>query len=841
MRKALVTVLVILVLGLLITSQAGTTPETGAIMEDFTIRLLDGSDFTLSQHLGKAVFVNVWATWCGPCAAEIPDLQKISKEYSETLVILGLNCGEDEQTVRNFLNEHGVTYPQALDVTGDFINATFPTEYIPYTVVIGADGTVIVAETGLQSYDTFLGWYQTAISSVAGQHPQVQQAMNTPAGDEPETIAEASGLRYKVRNREAVVTGYSGNETNLVIPASLGGCPVTAIGANAFQYNGSLESVKLPGSVRSIGDVAFDQCFSLCDINFPSGLTSIGKCAFGNCFALTRVVIPGGVAVIPENCFWGCVGLQVVLMEEGVQEIEINAFAGLENLRIVYLPRSLKSIHEIAFENNTALNALYAYPDSYAARWAKSGGREGALLIVVPESDLQYEVLEDSVTILNYFGSEATAALPWTIEGKPVRRLGDGGFNFGLTVHKLYVPESVQTIGSICGRDSVIQEICIPSNVTSIDEHAFTHSPLLRSITVDPLNEIYFSKNGVLFRRGMCWSLDCYPCGKEDAFYEIPDGTVEIDSWAMMGTRHLQHLTIPASVSFIGRQALAYGKALASVTVDVGNPHFYAADGVLFSREPDALVQYPRMRKGDAYKIPAGISEVLICAFYECRLGSIEFPDSLTYIGDMAFMDSNLLRDIRFNDGLLKIDSQAFDYCCSLESVRIPSSVKEISNFAFNADYLQKAIVEDGSYAQQWFMENGFAEKIEIASLEEARNIREAYNRIVAGQGLEKRVEAGESFDFYTGESGSYLGGDFYYGSLGFFGNNGQRGIAKIGKADSVYDLSMPSEYTQFGVPAVKGWYYVSLSSQGEGYFTLLKATGVGEKWVSVVYCNFHE
>ena len=53
------------------------------------------------------VFVNVWASWCGPCVGEIPDLQQLAEDYPDTLVILGLNSGEDKQTVRNFVSNNG--------------------------------------------------------------------------------------------------------------------------------------------------------------------------------------------------------------------------------------------------------------------------------------------------------------------------------------------------------------------------------------------------------------------------------------------------------------------------------------------------------------------------------------------------------------------------------------------------------------------------------------------------------------------------------------------------------------------------------------------------------------
>ena len=77
--------LLVLVMGLLgslgTAVAAGDAVQVGQKAPDFSSPLLDGSSFKLSDSLGKVVFVNVWASWCGPCASEVPDLQKLAEAY----------------------------------------------------------------------------------------------------------------------------------------------------------------------------------------------------------------------------------------------------------------------------------------------------------------------------------------------------------------------------------------------------------------------------------------------------------------------------------------------------------------------------------------------------------------------------------------------------------------------------------------------------------------------------------------------------------------------------------------------------------------------------------------
>ena len=93
--------------------------------------------------------------------------------------------------------------------------------------------------------------------------------------------------QYIIKNGEAVITGYSGDSAVLSLPDTLGACPVTAIGDQAFYDCDTLEQVILPASVVTIGDSAFRDCDVLRAVGFSAALTSVGDCAFYNCAALT--------------------------------------------------------------------------------------------------------------------------------------------------------------------------------------------------------------------------------------------------------------------------------------------------------------------------------------------------------------------------------------------------------------------------------------------------------------------------------------------------------------------------------------------------------------------------
>ncbi len=128
---------------------------------DFTLRDQFGVEHTLSDYKGKVVFLNFWATWCPPCRAEMPDIQKLYEEYGqnqgEEVIILGVAApnisGEgSEEEIAAFLSDHGYTYPVLMDTTGEIMNRYGIMSY-PTTFMIDKDGNVPGYVSGSLSED----------------------------------------------------------------------------------------------------------------------------------------------------------------------------------------------------------------------------------------------------------------------------------------------------------------------------------------------------------------------------------------------------------------------------------------------------------------------------------------------------------------------------------------------------------------------------------------------------------------------------------------------------------------------------------------------------------------
>lgn len=117
-----------------------TTVEIGSLAPDFTLYDMDGKAMSLSEYKGKKVFLNFWATWCGFCDLEMPDLQKINDE-NDDLVVLAVNVREEEDIVKSYIEEGGYDFPVVFDEDGD-VASMYLISGMPTTYFINEDGVV---------------------------------------------------------------------------------------------------------------------------------------------------------------------------------------------------------------------------------------------------------------------------------------------------------------------------------------------------------------------------------------------------------------------------------------------------------------------------------------------------------------------------------------------------------------------------------------------------------------------------------------------------------------------------------------------------------------------------
>lgn len=141
------------VLGLVALGWGRITPETagGALppapalghpAPDFTLRSLSGDSVSLSGLKGQPVVLNFWATWCGPCRAEMPELQRLHERLAPAgVVVLGVNQGERPEVVTAYREQLAVDFPTAMDQRLG-VSRVFGVNSIPTTFFIDRDGVI---------------------------------------------------------------------------------------------------------------------------------------------------------------------------------------------------------------------------------------------------------------------------------------------------------------------------------------------------------------------------------------------------------------------------------------------------------------------------------------------------------------------------------------------------------------------------------------------------------------------------------------------------------------------------------------------------------------------------
>ena len=500
--------------------------------------------------------------------------------------------------------------------------------------------------------------------------------------------AETYGdYEYDVLDNGTVeITGYNGSAEKVDIPAEIDGKSVTSIGDDAFKYS-RLASITIPDSVTSIGSCTFYFCTNLRSVTIPDNGTKIYRRAFFNCTSLKSVTIPASVKFIGPEAFgyWLCNDENKIL----------DGFV-------------------INYTKNT-----------YGHYYATKNGFSSETCLLTEELD------NGTLAIKGYAGFDKIFTVPSEINGKKVTEIGDSVFKDCLILTSVTIPNSVTSVGdrafwgcanlaSITIPDSVmsigfiafsdcssLKSVTIPDSVTSIGDSAFGDCTSLTAIDVTIGNKNYTSVNGVLFNKDKT-ELICYPAGKTDKSYIIPDSVISMGYSAFRSCVNLTRIIIPDSVTEIavGNSAFQNCKNLMSITI----PDGAISIGSYAFMNCESLV---------SITIPGSVSKIGWDAFNGCtNLTSIAILGSVTEIADGTFWDCESLTSITIPNSVTSIGDYAFGGCTSLKSITIPDSVKNIGEHAFGYNYNYdngykkidnfKIFCYSGTAGEKYANDNGF-------------------------------------------------------------------------------------------------------------------------------------
>ena len=468
---------------------------------------------------------------------------------------------------------------------------------------------------------------------------------------------------YRILNGTyCTLTGYTGEEKEIVIPSELDGYIVQQIDSNAFADNKSITKVSLPDTIESVESSVFRNCTQLEYVGLDSEVTNISSSMFSGCTSLKEITIPISVHTIDYDAFYNCTGLTSVEIPESVTGISGKAFENCANLSSVTLPSGW---------NTTNVSGSYT---SYSPFYGCTKLTE----ISLPEK---------MTKIPNYAFSDCKSLKKIKFNSN-LTEIGYGAFSGCTGLSTVEIPEGVTVInGSAFSRCTGMVSVKLPESLETINSYAFSECAGLKNITIP---EKVTTINSSVFS-------NC--TGLEEV--SLPETLISIDHDAFYNCTGLTSVEIPESVTGISGKAFENCANLSSVTLPSGwnttnvsgsytsySP-FYGCTKLTEISLPEKMTKIPNYAFSDCkslkkIKFNSNLTEIGYGAFSGCTgLSTVEIPEGVTVIDYSAFSGCIGLTRVDFPNSLNVIDAYSFSGCDGLVNILIPDSVTTISGYAF--------------------------------------------------------------------------------------------------------------------------------------------------------------
>lgn len=481
-----------------------------------------------------------------------------------------------------------------------------------------------------------------------------------------ETCFTLDNIEYRFVDKDKdsgdiVITGYTGNYYNLIIPDKIEGHKIAGIDKSAFSGS-DIRSIVIEGDAV-IHDSAFANAYNLQEVTLKRS-PSLGDSAFMNCHGLRSISLGDKLQSIGNSCFEGCNSLKSVTLPEKLKTIGDKAFkdSGLTGLEV---PVSVEKLGEALLENCNEIESL--------------------VLPFIGES------LDAPCKIGYIFGVDGGEAIPATLNSIKINlanTIVDDAFNGCANLLSIEYSKPVISIGSRAFYGcSSLKSFDLDAELTEIGEFAFANCSVLESIVIP---------EGIKTVKESTFE-NCYSASTLD----IANGVIKIEKNAFAGCNSINTVIVPDSVEYVAENVFLNCINLEELTVPfVGQS----------AKEPSALVSIlgdSGVHSIKSITVTGGasicdgafegitslvniylsgeISEIGSRAFAGCeKLLSVNMPEKLTRLGDSAFVGCLSLQKVKLSEGVTAIEDRTFEGCVALTEIKLPDSVVSVGAYAFS-------------------------------------------------------------------------------------------------------------------------------------------------------------
>ncbi len=443
------------------------------------------------------------------------------------------------------------------------------------------------------------------------------------------------------------------------------GC--THIGDYAFTecYYGPME-ITLPSTLKSIGKYAFDKCYLLQQIAFPDGLEEIGEFAFNACQGLVTVNWGKAVAPYDSSIFTGCTSLENIYFdEENLQDYMVSdgALLSRDGTKLFKLLDSEAEYYEIPACVTEICE--YAFDGSHLYSIVIPGTVKKVGKYAFANCDWLYSVtVEDGVELLDDCCFYDCYNLEVVDIAGSVKRIGVSAFEWDWDIEELTLRDGIEVIDESAFDSLSVTSLYIPDSVTTIGAYAFENSWAITSVHISESLEVI--NEGVFY--------DC----NELQSVTLPDSVVAVGKNAFGRCESLEAFHIGENVKELDGSAFLYDTPVYDITVDKDNPYFQMKNDGLYSADGKTLYLYTALNNPEKVTDENG---------EEIDETNYTVSSFVTKIGAGAFDCQRSLQSVTLPSGLKEIDDFAFRGTRSLSEVTIPAGVTRIGKSAFSDDY----------------------------------------------------------------------------------------------------------------------------------------------------------